>query len=88
MSNQPLNPNGVGAFLNATEIRLIRAVNGWLVSAKGGSSFVDLDKPIFVFESTASLAKHLLAMVGESKWTLLEQPRNEKGKFAAKNPEN
>lgn len=83
MSDKPINPNGVGAFLKASRIVLIRAVNGWLVTTERGG-LVDPDKPFFCFESTASLAHHLKAMVGETKWIVSEPARDEKGKFQPK----
>lgn len=85
MKDQPLNPNGVGALLHARKVMLYRAVNGWLVSGED-SDFHTISKPFFCFESTASLAHHLKAMLGETKWIVSEPARDEKGKFQPKVP--
>lgn len=77
------NPNGVGALLKAHRVVLIRAVNGWMVTTERGG-LVDPDKTFFCFESTRSLAHHLVAMLGETKWIVAEQPRHDKGKFQPK----
>lgn len=87
MSNH-LNLKGAGALLTAHEIRLIRATNGWLVSEGPRLGPPDTDKPFFCFQSTAELTKHLAAMIGESKWTVCEQPRDGKGKFISPEPTN
>ncbi len=85
--NKPLNPNGVGALLTAKKIILHRAVNGWMVTGED-NQFEILDRPFFCFESTASLAKHLTVMLGESKWAVCEQPRDTKGHFVPQKPAN
>lgn len=83
-----LNPNGKGALLKAREIKLIRAENGWLVKdANKGADLTFNPQTFFCFESTASLAKHLAAMVGETKWTVCEPSRDSSGKFAKALPE-
>lgn len=82
--NTPLNPNGVGALLHAKKIILHRAVNGWMVTGEE-NAFQLMDKPFFCFESTVSLAHHLKAMLGETKWIVSESPlRDDKGKFQSK----
>lgn len=85
MKDQPLNPNGVGALLHAKKVILHRAVNGWMVTAEDNA--YDITKnPFFCFESTSSLAYHLKAMLGETKWIVSEPARDEKGKFQPKAP--
>lgn len=80
-----LNPNGVGALLTAPQILLIRCVNGWMVRDNRHNIF-DKDVPHFVFESTASLARQLEAMIGKSEWIISTPPRDENGKFVAQKP--
>lgn len=70
----------------ARRIRLVRCENGWLAhdsahTVTGGD--INPNAPIFVFQSTALLAKGLLQLVGESTWKV-EQERDDKGHFTAK----
>jgi len=54
------------------------------MSNKGGISLIDGN--LFVFESTESLAKNLVRIIGKSGWTVERQmpERDDKGHFKPK----
>lgn len=69
----------------ARQIILTRCDGGWIVRDESESG-MSSKQPLFCFESTASLAKHLVALLRETKWTVQELviPRRPDGKFTKK----
>lgn len=64
---------------SAKKVVLIRCPNGWIAHAED----VRIAEKGFVFESTESLQKQLVRLVGKSGWTI-ETPitkRDERGHF-------
>lgn len=72
---------------DSKRIRLVRCENGWLAhdipAHTVASGDISPNAPIFVFESTAALAKGLHRLIGESTWKV-EPERDEKGHFKTK----
>lgn len=60
-------------------IQLRRCPNGWIATAWSSGSD---DPPYFTFESTESLARQLVRLLGKSGWKVEASPkRDEKGHF-------
>lgn len=70
---------------SAKEIRLIRCPNGWMARDNVESPMA----PAFVFESTESLARNLVKLVGKSGWKVEQAmpKRDEKGHFIKSAPD-
>lgn len=80
--NSPNKPN----LSNAKTITLVRCPNGWLMHGDLVATHINVDHPVFAFESTQSLAKQLVDLVGESGWkvTAATPARDAKGHFIKK----
>lgn len=64
-------------LLSSKKIVLTRLENGWLVSdAKYSHEYVG-----YAFESTESLARNLVKIIGKSGWKVEAPERDEKGHF-------
>jgi hypothetical protein len=64
---------------NASKIELIRLPNGW-IACDASTSVHDRNR-MFAFESTESLQKQLVRVVGKSAWKIEMPERDEKGHF-------
>lgn len=78
----PLEMNTEPNLHDADEILLRRIQNGWIVSNKGRDS---IERERFVFESTESLQKNLVRLLGRTRgWEVQKHPlpaRDDKGHF-------
>ena len=73
MSDQNLHAAG--------KVLMVRVQNGWIVRDNKNNGCVPGDD-CFVFESTESLQKQLVTLLGKSGWTVTSLPaRDEKGHF-------
>lgn len=82
---QEIHP-GKDVLANAACIELIRCQNGWLVKNEAHSNHIaaPCTTKLYVFESTAEMARNLPAMLWESGWKLHETVRDGKGRFTSK----
>lgn len=68
-------------------ILLVRCPNGWCVGrAETNGARCTIIGSVFIFESTESLAKNLVRLIGRSGWEVQLPKRDQKGHFLPDKP--